>query len=53
MDVWGGIGRVMRGFFSGILRSVSNTCEGSKILTFLFRPEWCAAHPYISDAGGR
>ena len=28
----------MRGFFSGIVRGMSNAHEGSKILTFLFRP---------------
>ena len=27
-----------RGFFGGIVRGVSNACEGSKILSFLFRP---------------
>jgi hypothetical protein len=27
-----------RGFFSGMLRGESNAWEGSKILTFLFRP---------------
>ena len=27
-----------RGFFSDLVRSVSNPCEGSKILTFPFRP---------------
>jgi hypothetical protein len=27
-----------RQFFSGMVRGVSNACEGSKILTFLFRP---------------
>jgi hypothetical protein len=27
-----------RGFFSGMLRGVSNSREGSEILTFLFRP---------------
>jgi len=36
MEIWGGIGRGMRGFFSGILRGVSNPREGSKILFFLF-----------------
>jgi hypothetical protein len=38
MDLWGGIGRVMRGFFSGMVRGVSNPREGSEILTFLFGP---------------
>ena len=27
-----------RGFFSGMVRGVSNPCEGSKMLTFLYRP---------------
>ena len=27
-----------RQFFSGMARGVSDACEGSKILTFLFRP---------------
>jgi hypothetical protein len=27
-----------RRFFSGMLRGVSNACEGSKILLFLYRP---------------
>jgi hypothetical protein len=26
-----------RGFFNGLVRGVSNACEGSKILSFLFR----------------
>jgi hypothetical protein len=38
MHIWGGIGRGMKGFFSGILRGVSNAREGSKILIFLLRP---------------
>ena len=38
MNVWDGIGREMRGFFSGMLRGVSDPPEGSKFLTFLFRP---------------
>ena len=38
MDIWGGIGRGMRGFSSGMVRGVSNPREGPKILTFLFRP---------------
>ena len=37
MEIWGGIGRGLRGFFSGIIRGVSNPCEGSKIRSFLFR----------------
>jgi hypothetical protein len=36
MDVWSGIGRGMKGFCSGMVRGVSNTREGSKILSFLF-----------------
>jgi hypothetical protein len=36
MDLWGGIGRGMRGFFSGMVRGVSNPREGSKILIFLY-----------------
>ena len=27
-----------QGFFIGMVRGVSNACEGSKILTFLYRP---------------
>jgi len=27
-----------RGFFSGMVRGVSNACEGSKILSFLYQP---------------
>jgi hypothetical protein len=38
MDVWGGIGRGMREFFSGLARGMSSPPEGSKILTFLSRP---------------
>jgi hypothetical protein len=38
MEIWGGIGRGMRGFFSGMVRVVSNPREGSKILSFLYRP---------------
>jgi hypothetical protein len=54
MDILGGIGRGIRGFFSGMLRGVSNTREGSKILTFLFRPRLvCTARSYISEARGR
>jgi hypothetical protein len=37
MEIWGGIGRGIGSFFSGMLRGVSNACEGSKILTYLFR----------------
>jgi hypothetical protein len=36
--MWGGIGRGIRGFFSGMVRGVSNAREGAKILSFLFRP---------------
>jgi hypothetical protein len=42
-----------RGFFSGMLRGVSILREGSKILSFLFRPYWCAARYYMSEARGR
>jgi hypothetical protein len=38
MDVWGGIGRGMREFFSGLARGMSSPPEGSKILTFLSAP---------------
>jgi hypothetical protein len=38
MNIWGGIGRGMRGFFSAMVRGVSNPREGSKMLTFLFGP---------------
>ncbi len=42
-----------RGFFSGMLRGVPGPCEGSKILTFHFRPRlMCAARSYISEARG-
>ena len=37
-----------RGFFMRVVRGVSNAREGSKILTFLFRPEWCAELAPIS-----
>jgi hypothetical protein len=37
MDIWCGIGRGMRGLFSGMVRGVSSPREGSKILSFLFR----------------
>jgi hypothetical protein len=37
MDIWGGIGREMRRFLSGMDRGVSNAWKGSKILLFLFR----------------
>jgi hypothetical protein len=42
-----------RKFFSGMLRGVSNAREGSKILSFSFGPDWCAARSYISEAHGR
>jgi hypothetical protein len=38
VEIWDGIGRGMRGFFSGMLRRVSMLREDSKILTFLIRP---------------
>ena len=42
------------GFFSGMVKGVSDPCEGSKILTFLFRPRLvCRARSYISEARGR
>jgi len=54
MEIWGGIGRGIRGFFNGMLRGVSNPCEGQKILTFLYRPRLvCRARSYISEARGR
>jgi hypothetical protein len=37
MNIWGGIGRGMRGIFSGMVRGVSDAREGSEILIFLFR----------------
>ena len=43
-----------QGFFIGMVRGVSNACEGSKILSVLFRPRLvCAARFYISQARGR
>ena len=39
MEIWGGIGREMRGLFIAMIRVVSNTCEGPKILFFLFRSQ--------------
>jgi hypothetical protein len=52
--MWGGIGRGMRAFFSGMLRGASNACGGSKILTFLYRTQLvCRARSYISEAQGR
>jgi hypothetical protein len=41
-----------RGFFSGMVRGVSNTREGPKILTFLFRSR-VVRSSYISEARGR
>jgi hypothetical protein len=38
MEIRDGIGIGTGGFFSGMLRGVSNPREGSKILTFLYRP---------------
>jgi len=37
MNIWGGIGRGMRRFFSGMVRGVSNASGGSENLIFLFR----------------
>jgi hypothetical protein len=37
VEIWGGVRQSNRGFFSGMIRGVSNPREGSKILTFLFR----------------
>jgi hypothetical protein len=54
MGIWGGIGRGIRGFFSGMVRGVSDPREGSKILIFLFRSRLvCRARSYISEARGR
>ena len=54
MEIWGGIGRGIKGFFSGMLRGVSNACRGAKILTFLFRSRrMYRARSYISYARGR
>jgi hypothetical protein len=40
----------MRGFFSGMVKGVSNAREGSKILTFLFRPRLvCRARSHIFE----
>ncbi len=56
-DVYGGfeelgnLGRERqrsRGFFSGMVRGVSDPREGSKILTFLFRPQLVCIS-YISE----
>jgi hypothetical protein len=41
-----------RGFFSDLVRRVSNPREGPKILTFLFRSR-VVRSSYISEAGGR
>lgn len=37
-----------RQFFSGMVRGVSDPREGSKILSFLYRPDWCAEPAPIS-----
>jgi hypothetical protein len=38
-----------RGFFSDLVRGVSDPPEGSKNLSFLFRPrQWFAARSYIA-----
>jgi hypothetical protein len=43
-----------RGLFSDLVRGVSRPSEGSKILSFLFRPLLvCRARSYISEARGR
>jgi hypothetical protein len=54
MENWGGIGRGMRGFFSGLVRGVSKPREDSKILTYLFRPRvaWCSLLPLRSSVEG-
>jgi hypothetical protein len=39
MEIEGGIGRRMRGVFSGTIRGVSDPHEGSKSLSFLFRTQ--------------
>jgi len=51
MDIRCGIGRGIRGFSSGMVRGVSNACEGSKILTFLFRTRLVCIF-YNSEARG-
>jgi hypothetical protein len=38
VEIWGGIGRGMRGFLCGMVRGVSTPREGPKILTFLLQP---------------
>jgi hypothetical protein len=40
-----------RGFFSSLVRGVSNPCEGSKILSFLFRSHLVCSS-YIFEARG-
>jgi len=42
-----------RGFFSGIVRGVSDPREGRRSLVSYFDPDWCAACSYISEARGR
>jgi hypothetical protein len=37
-NTWLRVGRGMRGFFSAMVRGVSDPREGSEILTLLFRP---------------
>jgi hypothetical protein len=51
MEIWGGIGRGMRGFFSGMVRGVSDPCEGSKILFVLFEPRLvCGSLPDLRSS---
>ena len=48
----GGLGRGMRGFFSGMLRGVSNPREASKILSFLLRPRLvCSSLLHLRRSG--
>jgi hypothetical protein len=42
-----------RGFFSDLVRGVSKPRQGSKILSFLFWPDWCAARSLISGVRGQ
>jgi hypothetical protein len=48
MEIGGGIGRGMKGFCSGMVRGVSNACEGPKILIFLYRPRLVVQLPPTS-----
>jgi hypothetical protein len=48
MEIWGDR-HGNRGFFSGMLRGVSNACESSKILSILYRPKLMCIS-YISEA---